>query len=62
MIERNRGQSGAGPTRSGHGRVHLSPVGSAAGGGWTTHYPSPGGAMEVGGGMEEGGAMAEGGE
>jgi hypothetical protein len=32
-----------------HGHVRVARVGSIAGGGWTSHIPSPGGAMEGGG-------------
>ena len=36
------------PARARHGHVRNSGIASAAGGGWTSHNPSPGGAMEEG--------------
>jgi len=34
--------------RTGVGHARISWIGSAAGGGWTSHDPSPGGVMEGG--------------
>jgi len=43
-----------------HGQVTNSSVPSAAGGGWTPHIPSPGGAMEDGLRWASGGAEGRG--
>ena len=43
------GALGAQSARPRHGHVRSSRIASAAGGGWTSHNPSPGGAMEEGG-------------
>jgi hypothetical protein len=40
------GAIGAQSARPRHGHVRSSRIASAAGGGWTPHDPSPGGAME----------------
>jgi hypothetical protein len=39
-------ETGTDSARLGRRHARVSRIGSAAGGGWTSHNPSPGGAME----------------
>ena len=46
MTARLCAEIGPEPARSGRRLVSTQGIGSAAGGGWTSHNPTPGGAME----------------
>jgi hypothetical protein len=48
MIHSGCAETGTDSAQPGHGHARLPRLGSTAGGGWTSHIPSPGGATEGG--------------